>query len=289
MKVSRILLLLLCLTGSPGTAIIFAQSPEHTYSFALEQMKEGNYDQAVKLLKRVRYFDLENQFPLTFSLLAECFYQKSDFTNAYYYYDLALIQSGSDSLSVCYSIRKAECKLFTHDYHEALIELFSANPRGDRDQTDAVNTLFGITYFYLKDLEKSKDYFIKSVDKNNDYIDSIHFYFKKIEQIGNRYNPATARLLSLFLPGSGQIYSGEVKEGINSLFLTTGLLFTGIALSGSISAIDATIIILPWFQRYYSGGYQKAFKLAGEKQARRMNEQLVALIKMIDSNQNSTK
>lgn len=248
-------------------------------------MKEGKHDQAVKLLKRVRYFDLNNQFPLTFSLLAECYYQQSDFQNAFYYYDLALIQSGSDSLSAKYSVRKAACKLYTKDYHEALIELLSTNTSDDPMMAKYVNTLFGITYFYLQDLQKSEEYFVKSVKEQSILIDSIRYYFNKIDHVSKRYNPSVARLLSLVLPGSGQIYCGDVKEGLNSLFLTTGLLFTGFALSGSIAAIDAAIIVLPWFQRYYSGGYQKAYKLANSKQARIKSEQLKALVNMVNANQ----
>jgi TM2 domain-containing membrane protein YozV len=38
-----------------------------------------------------------------------------------------------------------------------------------------------------------------------------------------RKNPATAMLLSMFIPGAGKIYTGEIGDGITS-FLTTGIL-----------------------------------------------------------------
>ena len=37
-------------------------------------------------------------------------------------------------------------------------------------------------------------------------------------------NPTFATLMSICIPGTGQIYAGDIKDGVNSILLLSGLL-----------------------------------------------------------------
>ena len=67
-------------------------------------------------------------------------------------------------------------------------------------------------------------------------------------------------MLSIILPGSGQVYSGDLKDGLNSLLLLSGLFYLGT--SGSLIN---PVAIFPFFYRYYIGGILNAKQTAGEK------------------------
>ena len=71
------------------------------------------------------------------------------------------------------------------------------------------------------------------------------------------------------LPGLGQFYAGDIKNGINSLVINA--LFVGLFTYSfvTISPIDAYFSVLPWFQRYYKGGYTKAGIIAEQKVKKR--------------------
>ena len=98
----------------------------------------------------------------------------------------------------------------------------------------------------------------------------IEQLFIKNEKI-NRLNPRTARILSMIIPGLGQFYAGDIKNGTNSIILTLGIATWGIVTAvKSTSPFDVLVTAAPWFQRYYMGGYKKAEQIAiNEKKKRR--------------------
>jgi len=78
-------------------------------------------------------------------------------------------------------------------------------------------------------------------------------------------NPKVASFLSMVLPGSGQIYCGELKSGINS-FLLTGAALTAFSLINiRYSFFDAILGVFPYYQRYYTGGVINAQNIAENK------------------------
>jgi hypothetical protein len=105
--------------------------------------------------------------------------------------------------------------------------------------------------------------------KNDSVIKRDFYAIKKAEK---RFNPRTAYFLSLVLPGTGQFYSGSIKEGLNSAILLDGLLFAAVLLAREYSTVTSFVTILPWFQRYYLGGANKAERLAHEKQLAKRND-----------------
>ena len=66
-------------------------------------------------------------------------------------------------------------------------------------------------------------------------------------------NPKVASFLSMIIPGSGQLYSGKLKSGINSFLLTGAALTAFTLINVRYSFLDAILGVFPYYQRYYTG------------------------------------
>lgn len=276
-----VLFLTILFSGNP--VFLAAQSLDETYAFALFESRQGNYDIAIKSLKRLQFFDDQNAFPQVFRLLADCYFQKADYENAYYYYDLAFIQAENDSLQPQIAARKISCKLFEQQYQEALIDLLSFNQSLTPLQQSQFDALFAITYYYLFDYEQSKQYFLKCAELIQPAAgEELNAAFQKVHRIEKRFNPRTAKVLSIIVPGLGQVWAGDYRDGINSFLLVSGLLSASVAMAATISTLDAVIIVAPWFQRYYMGGYQKSYEIAVKRQDKEKLKILAQIVKMIN-------
>jgi tetratricopeptide (TPR) repeat protein len=83
-----------------------------------------------------------------------------------------------------------------------------------------------------------------------------------------RPSPGTARMLSTFVPGFGQAYSGSLA-GAAHAFLLNGLfasLFARAALDGRY--VEAGVVLLPFLHRYYVGNRETAARAAAEEYGR---------------------
>lgn len=269
------LILLLALFSLPPV-IVTAQSPAETLSFARGQIEAGNYTLANKALHRLMFFDNGIQHPETFELLADSYFHLNNYSLAWNFYDLASIRTDNDSSRADFVIMKTSCRLYEKLYNEALIDLLSFQGDLTNDQQWQFNLLAGMASFYLDDFETARNYLLKCAEASVTQV--IDSGFTVIGHLEKRYNPKLARVMSIIFPGSGQIYAGDLKNGLNSFGLIAGLAATATALSASILFIDAAIIIFPWFQRYYMGGYQKAYAITLDKQKNRKNEVFAHLI-----------
>jgi hypothetical protein len=88
----------------------------------------------------------------------------------------------------------------------------------------------------------------------------------------------------MIIPGLGQVYSHDIKSGINSLLLTSGLIALGVNISLKYSPVDAVFAILPWYQRYYTGGFEKASEIASRKRQLNRNRVYTRVLKLTGDN-----
>ena len=147
-----------------------------------------------------------------------------------------------------------------------LLNLPDTLPEGQQARR---NFYLGILHFSLEEYDEARDYFLRLAPDSATSA-RIEALFLKNHRI-SRVSPRKAKRLSMLLPGLGQFYAGDVKNGVNSLLLTSGLLYWGGRLLATGAGIDAVFTVLPWFQRYYSGGYNKAAILAEERKLKRRN------------------
>ena len=78
--------------------------------------------------------------------------------------------------------------------------------------------------------------------------------------IRTRRNPRLARRLSI-LPGLGQFYAGDIKNGLNSMVLLGGIGYGSYWLASEIHPLAAIPLVL-FATRYYAGGIANSEKYA---------------------------
>jgi len=242
-----------------------AQTVPETRAFADSLYRTGHLDEALPVYQRTAFFIRPSVDPEILSRIADCFMSGGQLERALEFYDHSYFAQTNDSLRKEVLFRKSACYLRSHNYNFALMELLSLDDSLNPDFNRKRNFYLGLTWFGLEDFGKAGEYFEKSVSDSNGqariraiFADTRQFY---------RPHPKLASWLSIIIPGSGQIYSGEVWSGINSLFLTGFFVGLGFYIVSVTSPVDALFTALPWFQRYYQGGFQRASDFAIHKRA----------------------
>lgn len=249
-----------------------AQNLAQTYELAEAFYERGDYANAAQTYRRVLFFDEWAEFGLrSYQNIADCLYQLGQYGESAVYYDRAYYVATNDSLRTELLFQKASCYLLTQQYRYAQVELLNLPDSLPPNQARKRDFYEGILYFSLEEYDQAKAHFLALAPDSagKAEVNSLFLENEKISQL----SPRKARRMSMFLPGLGQFYAGDVKNGFNSLLLNSGLLYLGVRmlLAGS-SGFDALFTILPWFQRYYTGGFKKAEIIAGEKKQKRRNE-----------------
>ncbi len=239
-------------------------------AFADNQYLAGNYESSVKEYLRIG-FSQNFSDPFIQLRLANSYYRKGDWSVARYYYDQVYRLTDQDSLIVQSKINKISTLISEQKYNQALIDLFNINDTTYQKHAVEVDLLFAICYFGLDDFDKSKAYFKHTVSDNaaaQDKIDSIF----QIKKLFYRPKPIYPYVLSMLMPGLGQMSVGEVSEGLNSFFLTESLFILGFVVAYEYSIVDAFFSVLPWYQRYYFGGLNNTWELALKQRQKRRSD-----------------
>lgn len=109
-----------------------------------------------------------------------------------------------------------------------------------------------------------------SLSREDDFLNSttIDSIFAPIETVSQK-SPNTARRLSTFLPGAGQVYDGYVIQGVHSFAINFVL---GALLVRSIETtnVGLTLISGSLLARFYQGGRYHAARLASERNTREL-------------------
>ncbi len=260
---------------------VSAQNFAETIKFADSQFVSGNFDEALKTYQRALFFSEGRQNLYMFSKIAEISYLEMDYETAQRYYGLAYDMSDNDSQKTEFLFNKASCQILNKNYQLALIDLFSVTDTSEIIQR-RLDFYIATCYFGLEDFDQAKTYFESCTELEDRNELSVLFSGKKLFTP----SPKKARIMSMILPGLGQTYSGDIKSGLNSLLLTSGLIALGIKISIIYSPVDAIFAILPWYQRYYTGGYGKAKEIAEKKLAENRNDLYVKILNLVDRNKN---
>ena len=270
-------LLLLWLAGSAR-----GQTIQQTYALAEAHYARADYPRAVEAYRRVLFFDEQEVYgPLCYRKIADCLYFTEQYQEAPLFYDRAYYLTPDDSTKAELLFQKASCFLLTQNYRYAQIELFNLPDSLSAPQEKRRQFYLAMLYFSLEEYETSRQHFLALARDSADrqVVDEL---FVRNEAI-SRFSPRKARRLSIFFPGAGQFYAGDVKNGINSLLLTSGLFYWGVRLVATGSSFpDAFITIMPWFQRYYVGGYKKAEIIATEEKQKRRHRLYNQLLDVVE-------
>ena len=260
-----------------------AYSTDSLLLFAENEMNTGNYELAIKELLRINYSQEEPDADILMKL-ADCYYKKGDWSTARLYYDQVYRIANDDSILTVAKLRKISSLVLETNYKQALIDLYNIHDSLYQKHYIEIDLLFAICHFGLEEFDHSKKYFKHAVGNNvaaQEKIDSIF----DVKKMFRRPHPGFAYTLSLIIPGLGQIYSGDIPEGLNSFLLTEAFLVLGLVVTYEYSVIDAIVIALPWYQRYYMGGLSNTWEVAVNKRQSRRSEAYKQILDIIQEAQ----
>ncbi|MFM8493897.1 MAG: hypothetical protein ACKOA7_09205, partial [Bacteroidota bacterium] len=162
----------------------------------------------------------------------------------------------------------------------ALAELYSLDTLNLRnDQADIYHLLAAVALHHLGSTDQCKNHLIQL------NVEAEHLLkYEHAISASKRPNPNAAMVMSAVLPGAGQWYSGSKREAMNTLLINALFLTLTIRTARLVSPLDVMIAILPWFQRYYVGGYNRASLLAYQKQRTKQRDALEIVLQQIPSN-----
>ena len=244
------------------TTTLTGQKKEESFQLALENFHSENYDLCIPYFKRIAFFESDNITNLNY--LAESYSKIKSYDNALVHYSLMYNLLSNDSLKneVCFEM--AKCYMSQEKYDYAEIEILNIKEVNKYFKSRKNYYLF-LIYLYKGEIELSKNYFLNISEFSASKINQVQSSFSHLEKKIRRTNPKVASVLSMLIPGSGQMFYGNFSSGINSLLLTTTALTVFTIISIRYSYIDAILSVFPYYQRYYIGGVINTINFAEEK------------------------
>jgi len=262
-------------------ADIQAQTVENIVAFADSQFRVSNYQSAIKEYQRAIFFNPKMSAQV-YERLAECWFREKNYAKARQYYDLAFFALKNDSLRTEMIFRKTTCYINERDFLSAIGELSNLTDSISSNFEHRKNFYLGVCHYGLAQFDLAKNDFLQSLDSSQtNEKQQIAAIFDKRKNLYSP-NPKTAFYLSLFLPGTGQFYAGDFKNGVNSMLLTTSLLVVGIRVAQIYSFWEAFLSVGGWFQRYYQGGYTNAEIIAEKRRSERRNQTFGRILTIIE-------
>lgn len=242
---------------------LLSQNIHQLKTYADEQFTRGNHSSALKEYQRILFFDDDHQFDDVYSNIADIYYDLGDYENAIIYYDFARKTIPDDSLKLEYSFHKILCYFKQDRYLLGLSDLYDL-PAAVSPYFEAKKNLYlAICHFGLDDTGQSLQYFTGIVDSTG--LEQINTLFTQLKKHEKKYNPHKLEMMSIFLPGLGQIVAGDVKNGLNSILLLGGIAAYSYHTMIAYGILDGTLVLVTWFYRYYTGGHKKAYELGTKK------------------------
>lgn len=257
---------------------IHAQDITLVIPFANALQEKQSYAEAIVEYNRAVFLGADQQDKL-FKNIADCYFKLGKFTLAEQFYDKAYFSSENDSLSNEIILSKAYAQLLHADFLFAKSELYSIDTVYNIDQHKRLLFLTAFSEFGSENFDSSQKLFhrlalMKDSTTAADVIKQFDIYMK----YAHSRRPKKVEIMSYVMPGSGQCYVKEWKEGINSFALVGGLLYGLYRFSTIYAPIDGLLLFGPWIQRYYQGGAEKANKLARRRIQEKKNDAFNNLI-----------
>ncbi len=245
-------------------------SPEKLLSRADYLYSHQQYEPAIKEYQRYLFYTGSEDINVL-EKLADGLFELEYYDLALQYYEQIYYLSNDPAVKFRSRLKEISYHIDQKEYNQALVGLYSVRADYYDRYPEIINFLFGICHYGLEEFERSEEYFLNIVASDSSVTHEIKEIFSDKKKF-NKPNPKSISILSLFIPGLGQIISGDLKEGLNSFILVEGIGVLAVYVGFRYSIIDAVFTVLPWYQRYLLGGSDKAEKIAIRKRAENRNE-----------------
>ena len=240
------------------------------------------YEEALLEYQRAIFFTAGSS-PSSFQTkTALCYNSLGDIPEAKKHFNSAITSCLNDSLKAEIIFQSVWCDLEEYNFYNASKSLNRVPDDAGENNIRKRDYLLGIAYWELNEFDKSFVSFYKVISSND--------IQKKAELINIRNQcekklkprPSILPLLSSIIPGSGQIISGHVVEGLASFILCGGI---GILSVGSVFILNSNVVFLnlsPWFLRYYFGGIHRTVEIKDLNRIRTKNEAYKSILDLVE-------
>ena len=276
-RISFILIILGVFSVRNGAA---GQSVQQVVDFSVAEYDSGNYAAAARDFQRAWLFCHDSLKPVLEQRIGDCFYNLDEFDQASGFYNSALQKANDDSSRCSILMDIASCHIRSGEFFTALSDLEDICTRDKRFFEQQRWYLRGICNWGINRYDEAFNCFVRSMPVNNleanERIRSLQSEFSAIRYPSIRL----AGWLSI-LPGAGQFYCGEWVSGLNSLILNGSLMLAGYF---SVVIFKNNILLLnllPWLERYYTGGIVHARGYAERKLLERKNRVFESIIDIV--------
>ncbi len=253
---------LLFLTLTISSLLCNGQTTVSSKAFADELFASKSYQNALEVYSRVLYFDTAQMLASEiYPKIAYAYYQTEQYAEANAYYDLAYNFASNQEIKNGYLLKKISGYLLLQQNDYAEIDFLSIDSTYLLPHQIKEKTFFEAVLMFSKgEYSKSKSAFLK-LTQDSLAVERLFLKNAKVSKI----SPKKAKNMSRIIPGLGQLYVGDIKNGLNSMLLTGGLMALGVRATIVNNFLDASFAVGPWLQRYYKGGYTKAESIAKAK------------------------
>ena len=250
-------------------AVEAQSSAEEQFILAKKLFNEENYFDAVTEFKRLLFFDDSGNYSfLANKLIGLSYKQGLKFSDAVYHFAEAELNASTDEESFDMKIEIVKINILrrTTDRALKLLENLESDDRFSNKRVE-INYWRGWTYIFADDWQNASSYFAK-VDSNHTlkmFTDSVY---------NNFYDVTISKILSTFVPGAGQFYTGEYVSGLISL--GWNVLWGYLTINAFVEdrVFDGVMIgTLLWWS-FYTGNIHNAEKFAQEKNLKMSNDAL---------------
>jgi len=264
----------LCLTALS----LPAQEAKSDAQLADDAYASGNYDLALYAYNRLAFEIYPEIAPRIEMQIGHCYLGKGDFENASRFFDRAFFSSTETALKNSAVLNKTRALIGQMNYPLALNELYSLQFQTmDSLQASSYYLFKAVCLYEMGQFEAAEQDFLALVTDSS----TIEQLFSRPKEF-YRPNSTLALVMSAIVPGTGQFYANEYREGVNSVIINSIFVYSWIRTINLYGAIDAFIAVLPWFQRYYVGGFNKASLLAYERMLTNRKAKLAEILTEID-------
>ena len=222
----------------------------------------GDYDAAITEYKRFLFFGADHpqaseiQFKIGLAYRAQKWWAEAVESM------IAAVQLTTETeLQVERRVELAVTLIASGAYDLALVELIKVDMQSQSTQLrQRARFLRGVAYLYQFKCEQARSVFRVYFNESPGAagaaaeIDALFSAAINLPQKSEK----TARLLSTFLPGLGQTYAGDWKNGLNALLLNGVLGYVTLDAAIEKDYDDALLSFFFLFYRYYSGNRYRA-------------------------------
>lgn len=261
-----------------GTQLL-SQDLSETNQLADKLFADQRYEPALKLYHRIAYFGGDSISYIVYPRIAECYFKSGDYNRSIFFYDLSVNTSGDDSLKIEYQLSSVLCYYLLEQYDFALQTLYAMGEPNTQFQRKRYYFYLGLVSIKKNEPEQALQHFLEVVD-NPEAREIIKKDFASARL--NKPKSSIATGLSIFVPGLGQLYSGDYKNAVNSFILTGALAVLTYHIAVTYSIGDAILSTTSWLQRYYLGGFTRAGAIAAKRRIEKRENLLNRTLSVIE-------